>query len=349
LGKSVSGEPVVADLAKMPHLLIAGATGSGKSVCINSIVSCILMHAKPEEVRFVMVDPKRVELSSFAMIPHLAFSSIIVDVEKVVGTLGAVIQEMEARYKRFAALAVRNIDAYNKHPKVGERMPYWVVIIDELADLMMAAPFEVERQICRLAQLARATGIHLIVATQRPSVDVITGLIKANFPTRIAFAVTSQVDSRTIIDGAGAERLLGRGDMLFMPTDASKPKRVQGVYVGDQEIDRIVGFWATERARTGNATPVYDHLLDEAMDAIEEEEDGDPMFERAKALAVEHNRVSTSMLQRRLRIGYPRAARLIDMLEEEGVIGPAGPGGSRDVIADGSERYDGPLGDDDRY
>jgi S-DNA-T family DNA segregation ATPase FtsK/SpoIIIE len=351
LGKSVSGEAVVADLTKMPHLLIAGATGSGKSVCINSIVSCILMHAKPEEVRFVMVDPKRVELSSFAMIPHLAFSSIIVDVEKVVGTLGAVIQEMEARYKRFAALAVRNIDAYNKHPKVHERMPYWVVIIDELADLMMAAPFEVERQICRLAQLARATGIHLIVATQRPSVDVITGLIKANFPTRIAFAVTSQVDSRTIIDGAGAERLLGRGDMLFMPTDASKPKRVQGVYVGDQEIDRIVNFWAEERSRTGNATPVYDHLLEEAMDAIEEEEDGDPMFERAKALAVEHNRISTSMLQRRLRIGYPRAARLIDMLEEEGVVGPAGPGGSRDVIDSGIDRgYDGPLGDDDdRY
>ncbi len=350
LGKSVSGEAVVADLTKAPHLLIAGATGSGKSVCINSIIACILMHAKPEEVRFVMIDPKRVELSSFAMIPHLAFSSIIVDVEKVVGTLGAVIQEMESRYKRFAALAVRNIEAYNKHPKVTERMPFWVIIIDELADLMMAAPFEVERQICRLAQLARATGIHLIVATQRPSVDVITGLIKANFPTRIAFAVSSQVDSRTIIDGAGAERLLGRGDMLFMPTDASKPRRVQGVYVGDQEIDRIVSFWAGERGRTGNATPVYDHLLDQAMEAIEEEEEGDPMFQRAKALAVEHNRISTSLLQRRLRIGYPRAARLIDMLEEDGVIGPAGGGGSREVISTGSEGYDGPLGnDDDRY
>jgi DNA segregation ATPase FtsK/SpoIIIE-like protein len=350
LGKSVSGEAVVADLARMPHLLIAGATGSGKSVCINSIVACLLMHAKPEEVRFVMIDPKRVELSSFAMIPHLAFSSIVVDVEKVVGTLGAVIQEMEARYKRFAALAVRNIDAYNKHPKVTERMPYWVVIIDELADLMMAAPFEVERQICRLAQLARATGIHLIVATQRPSVDVITGLIKANFPTRIAFAVTSQVDSRTIIDGAGAERLLGRGDMLFMPTDASKPKRVQGVFVSDQEIDRIVSFWANERARTGNSTPVYDHLLQEAMEAIEEESEADPMFERAKALAVEHHRISTSMLQRRLRIGYPRAARLIDMLEEEGIVGAAGPGGSREVISPADEGYDGPLGDDDdRY
>jgi S-DNA-T family DNA segregation ATPase FtsK/SpoIIIE len=333
LGKSVSGEPIVADLTKAPHLLIAGATGSGKSICINSIISCLLMHARPEEVRFVMIDPKRVELAGFAMIPHLAFSSIIVDVEKVVGTLGAVIAEMESRYKRFAALAVRNIDAYNRHPRVTERMPYWVVIIDELADLMMAAPFEVERQICRLAQLARATGIHLIVATQRPSVDVVTGLIKANFPTRIAFAVSSQVDSRTIIDSAGAERLLGRGDMLYMPTDAAKPKRLQGVYVSDQEIDRIVTFWASERARTGNATPVYDHLLEEAIaEAEEEEDDSDPMFERAKELAMEHSRVSTSLLQRRLRIGYPRAARLIDMLEEEGIIGPAGPGGSREVI-----------------
>ncbi len=333
LGKSVAGEPVVADLAKMPHLLIAGATGSGKSVCINTIITCLLMHAKPEEVRFIMIDPKRVELSSFGMIPHLAFSSIVVDVEKVVGTLGAVLHEMEARYKRFAALAVRNIDAYNRHPRVSERMPYWVVIIDELADLMMAAPFEVERQICRLAQLARATGIHLIVATQRPSVDVVTGLIKANFPTRIAFAMSSQVDSRTILDTAGAERLLGRGDMLYMPTDASKPKRLQGVYVSDAEIDRVVGFWAGERLRSGNSTPVYDHLLEEARVAIEVEADSDPMFERAKALAQEHSRVSTSMLQRRLRIGYPRAARLIDMLEEEGIVGGAASGGgSREVI-----------------
>ena len=340
LGKSVSGDPVVADLAKMPHLLIAGATGSGKSVCINAVVACLLMHAKPEEVRFVMVDPKRVELSGFGMIPHLAFSSIIVDVEKVVGTLGAVLHEMEARYKRFAALAVRNIDAYNKHPKVTERMPFWVVIIDELADLMMAAPFEVERQICRLAQLARATGIHLIVATQRPSVDVVTGLIKANFPTRIAFAMSSQVDSRTILDSAGADRLLGRGDMLYMSTDSTKPKRLQGVYVSDQEIERVVSFWAEQRLTSGNSTPVYDHLLDEAQAEIEEEEDSDPLLERAKALVQEHSRVSTSMLQRRLRIGYPRAARLIDLLEEEGLVGAAASGGSRDVLASGDDRDD---------
>jgi S-DNA-T family DNA segregation ATPase FtsK/SpoIIIE len=331
LGKSVAGEPVVADLTKMPHLLIAGATGSGKSVCMNSIVASILMQCRPEEVRFVMVDPKRVELSGFALIPHLAFSSIVVDVEKVVGTLGAVLHEMESRYKRFAALAVRNIEAYNKHPKVTERLPFWVVIIDELADLMMAAPFEVERQICRLAQLARATGIHLIVATQRPSVDVITGLIKANFPTRIAFAMSSQVDSRTILDMAGAERLLGRGDMLYMATDASKPKRVQGVYVSDQEIDRLVSFWAQQRAT--NSTPVFDHLLEEAQAAMEEEEDADPMYERAKALAEQHTRMSTSMLQRRLRIGYPRAARLMDRLEEEGVVGGGGMT-SHEVLAD---------------
>ena len=331
LGKSVSGDPVVADLARMPHLLIAGATGAGKSVCINSIIASILMQARPDEVRFVMIDPKRVELSSFSMIPHLAFSNIVVDMEKVVGTLGAVLHEMEERYKRFASLAVRNIESYNKHPKVTERLPYWVVIIDELADLMMAAPFEVERQICRLAQLARATGIHLIVATQRPSVDVVTGLIKANFPTRIAFAMTSQVDSRTILDMAGAERLLGRGDMLYMPTDASKPRRVQGVYVSDAEIDRLVAFWTGQRLT--HPTPVYDHLLDEAMQSIEEEEDADPMYERAKTLAEEHSRVSTSMLQRRLRIGYPRAARIMDRLEEEGIVGAKGLGGSGDSRA----------------
>jgi S-DNA-T family DNA segregation ATPase FtsK/SpoIIIE len=209
-----------------------------------------------------------------------------------------------------------------------------VVIIDELADLMMAAPYEVERQICRLAQLARATGIHLVIATQRPSVDVVTGLIKANFPTRIAFAVSSQVDSRTILDGAGAEKLLGRGDMLYMPTDAAKPKRLQGVFVSDQEIERLVGFWTQERFREMER-PVYDHLLEEAKPAVDELTGvDDPLLDRARELAAEHNRVSTSLLQRRLRIGYPRAARLMDMLEEEGVIGPAEGSGSREVYLD---------------
>ncbi|MPZ24062.1 MAG: DNA translocase FtsK [Dehalococcoidia bacterium] len=335
LGQGVTGEPIVADLTKMPHLLIAGSTGSGKSVCLNSIVACILMHATPADVRFVMVDPKRVELASFGVIPHLAFSSIVTEMDKVVGTLQAVIHEMETRYKKFATLAVRNIEGYNRNPKVSEPLPYWVVIIDELADLMMAAPFEVERQICRLAQLARATGIHLIVATQRPSVDVVTGLIKANFPTRIAFAMSSQVDSRTILDMAGAERLLGKGDMLFMPTDASKPRRIQGVYVSDQEIEKLVAFWGAQRLRSTIAS--YDHLLDEAKEALEAEAAADPVMEQARELALEHNRISTSLLQRRLRIGYPRAARIVDQLEQEGVVGPAEGGGSREVLTRSDE------------
>jgi len=333
LGKGVSGDAVAADLARMPHLLIAGATGAGKSVCINSIIACILAHATPDEVRFIMVDPKRVELAAFGNIPHLALSKVIVDVEEVVGTLAAVIREMEARYKRFASLGVRNLEAYNRHPKVVERLPFWVVIIDELADLMMAAPFEVERQICRLAQLARATGIHLVIATQRPSVDVVTGLIKANFPTRIAFAVSSQVDSRTILDGVGAEKLLGRGDMLFLATDAAKPRRLQGVFVSDQEIERLVNFWTSDRWESMRP-PTYDYLVEEARaDQEREEQNDDPLLEKATELAQEHSRVSVSMLQRRLRIGYPRAARLMDQLEEAGIVGVAEGGQSRPVLA----------------
>ena len=333
LGKTVAGEPSVADLARMPHLLIAGATGSGKSVCINAIIACLLTHASPEELRFVMIDPKRVELSAFAKIPHLAFSSIITDVDQVVGTLQAIIHEMESRYRRFATLAVRNIDGYNRHPRCPGRLASWVVIIDELADLMMAAPYEVERQICRLAQLARATGIHLIIATQRPSVDVVTGLIKANFPTRIAFAMSSQVDSRTVLDTAGAEKLLGRGDMLYLPTDAAKPRRLQGVYVSDEEVERLVAFWTQDRFQE-QEPEVFDHLLKEAKEHPSDPMDGDdPMLERAKELAQEHKRMSTSMLQRRLRIGYPRAARLMDMLEDQGVVAPAEGGGSREVLA----------------
>jgi S-DNA-T family DNA segregation ATPase FtsK/SpoIIIE len=335
LGKGVSGEPVAADLAKMPHLLIAGATGSGKSVCINSIIGCLLMHNAPEDVRIVLIDPKRVELANFAHIPHLVFSKIITDVEDVLGTLKAVIHEMDSRYRRFASVGVRNVEAYNKSPRATHKLPYWVIIIDELADLMMAAPIEVERQTCRLAQLARATGIHLVIATQRPSVDVVTGLIKANFPTRIAFAVSSQVDSRTILDGGGAEKLLGRGDMLFMPTDASKPKRLQGSFVSDAELDRIVAWWTSDRFR--HLRPdALDHLIVEAGGTAGEEveRDGgeDPLCEAAKELALQHTRVSTSLLQRRLHIGYPRAARLIDLLEEEGIIGPAEGGQSRMVL-----------------
>ncbi len=337
LGKGVAGVPVVADLAKMPHLLIAGATGSGKSVCINSVIAGIMMNATPDEVRFVMVDPKRVELTAYKGIPHMAFSEVIVDVDKVVGTLQAIVTEMEGRYKKFASVAVRNIETYNRHPRVLRKLPYWVVIIDELADLMMAAPFEVEKLLCRLAQLARATGIHLVVATQRPSVDVVTGLIKANFPTRIAFAVTSQVDSRTILDAGGAEKLLGRGDMLYMPTDAAKPIRLQGVYVSDAEVERIVQFWTDDRFN-GLAPETADNLLEDAL--VERNggtdldvDEGDPIVDRARGLALQHRRVSPSLFQRRLRVGYVKATKLIDLLEDEGIVGPREDGESRRVLA----------------
>ena len=343
LGKGVSGEPVAADLSKMPHLLIAGSTGSGKSVCINSIIACFLLHNTPEELRLVLVDPKRVELTTFSNIPHLAFSKVITDVEEVPGVLQAVIHEMDSRYRRFAEIGVRNLEAYNKSPRATHKLPHWVVVIDELADLMMSSPYEVERQICRLAQLARATGIHLIIATQRPSVDVVTGLIKANFPTRIAFSVSSQVDSRTIIDTAGADKLLGRGDMLFMPTDAAKPKRIQGSFVSDQEIDKIVGWWANDRFRH-LAPEKLDHLLDEAGDEEDTEAgspaEDDPLYTAAKELAIQHSRVSTSLLQRRLHVGYPRAARLIDMLEDEGVVAAAEAGQSRKVLVSPDETPD---------
>ena len=337
LGKGVSGVPVVADLAKMPHLLIAGATGSGKSVCMNAVIAGLMMNATPDQVRFVMVDPKRVELTAYTGIPHLAFSEVIVDMDKVVGTLQAVVGEMDGRYKKFASLGVRNIDSYNRHPRILKKLPYWVIIIDELADLMMAAPFEVEKLLCRLAQLARATGIHLVVATQRPSVDVVTGLIKANFPTRIAFAVTSQIDSRTILDMGGAEKLLGRGDMLFMPTDVAKPIRIQGVYVSDPEVERLVEFWKDDRFRA-LAPESADALLEQAL--IEQHggetdidlDSEDPIVERARALTAQHQRVSPSLFQRRLRIGYLKAAKLIELLEEEGMIGPREEGESRRVL-----------------
>tara|TARA_B100001123_G_scaffold421786_2_gene529829 strand:- start:8393 stop:10726 length:2334 start_codon:yes stop_codon:yes gene_type:complete len=336
LGKGVSGVPVVANLAKMPHLLIAGATGSGKSVCLNAIVTNIITNATPDEVRFIMIDPKRVEMTTYGRLPHLAFSEVIVDLDKVVGTLQAVVAEMEARYRKFSDVGVRNIEAYNRHARVLKKLPYWVLIIDELADLMMVAPFEVEKLLCRLAQLARATGIHLVVATQRPSVDVVTGLIKANFPTRIAFAVTSITDSRTILDMGGAEKLLGQGDMLYLPTDAGKPKRIQGVYVSDAEVERLVEFWADERfhaLRPENS----DGLLEEALisqngsDDFEVEED-DPLLEDARDLAARHKRLSPSLLQRRLNVGFLKAERLIVALEREGVVGPRLEGESREVL-----------------
>jgi S-DNA-T family DNA segregation ATPase FtsK/SpoIIIE len=315
LGKGAGGEAVVGDLTKMPHLLIAGATGSGKTVCLNSIICCLLLHNSPNSIRFIMVDPKRVELTPFNSIPHLAVP-VIVDTNKALSTLRWLNQEMDKRYQKLAAASARNIEGYNKDREGEEKLPYLVLVIDELADLMMAGFDEVEHILCRLAQLARATGIHLVVATQRPSVDVVTGLIKANFPTRISFAVTSQVDSRTILDIGGAEKLLGRGDMLYMPTEAAKPKRLQGCYVSDAETERLVYFWGSQRKEEMPSLQIEGVSV--PASASRSTYPQDPLLESARQLLEEHKHISTSFLQRKLRIGYPRAARIMEQLEEEG-------------------------------
>ena len=317
LGRDVSGEVVTADLARMPHFLIAGATGSGKSVCINSVIATLLMNHTPDNLRFLMIDPKRVELTLFDAIPHL-LRPVVVDVDKAVPALFQAVAEMDRRYREFAATGVRNIEGYNRLAgRDGERarLPYIVIVIDELADLMMLAADEVERTLCRLAQLARATGIHLVVATQRPSVDVVTGLIKANFPTRASFMVTSQVDSRTILDTGGAEKLLGRGDMLYLPSDAPKPLRLQGTYLSDEEIEEVTGFWRAQRA--AQYAPEFIDLPSWSPGAGDEE---DELYDRAVEIAREHDSISISFLQRRLRIGWNRAARLMEMLEENGEV-----------------------------
>jgi len=318
LGKGAGGDPVAADLAKMPHLLIAGATGSGKTVCLDSIVACLLLHNSPEDVQFIMVDPKRVELVAFNGIPHLA-APVIVDIDQAIRALRWLSREMDRRYRQFAEARARNIEGYNKDCLPEDKLPYFVLVIDELADLMMTAFDEVEHGICRLAQLARATGIHIIVATQRPSVDVITGLIKANFPTRISFAVTSHIDSRTILDTVGAEKLLGRGDMLYMPTEASRPKRLQGSFVSDAEIERLVDFWARQR-RPAPRSIDLDEAGQPPIAGRTISPPPDSLWEEAKRLAREHEHISASFLQRRLRIGYPRAARLMETLQQEGLI-----------------------------
>ncbi len=319
MGVDITGEPSVTNLDKMPHLLIAGATGSGKSVCLNTLLISLLYRASPVEVKLVLIDPKRVELSVYDGIPHLA-APVVTEAKKAAAVLKAVVAEMEARYKAFAEKGVRDIARYNRTVKAEELpMPYMVVVIDELADLMMVAPVDVEDAICRLAQMARATGIHLVVATQRPSVDVITGLIKANIPSRIAFAVSSQVDSRTILDSAGAEQLLGRGDMLFAPVGALKPIRLQGALVLDEEIKMITDHWRRQGA------PEYVEALTnppapEARGDLAAEED--ELFWDAVQLVIDQEQASASSLQRRFRIGYTRAARLIDTMEEKGFVGP---------------------------
>jgi len=323
LGKGAGGEAVAADLDRMPHLLIAGATGSGKTVCLNSIICCLLLHNPPTDARFIMIDPKRVELTPFNSIPHLA-TPVIVDTNKALPTLRWLNQEMDKRYQKLATTGVRNIEGYNKNKQGDEKLPYLILIIDELADLMATGFDEVEHILCRLAQLARATGIHLVVATQRPSVDVVTGLIKANFPTRISFAVTSQVDSRTILDIGGAEKLLGAGDMLYMPTEAAKPKRLQGCYVSDAETERLVYFWSSQQREEAAPLTIGELVTTPAAARVGYPED--PLLDAARQLAKEHKHISTSYLQRRLRIGYPRAARIMEQLEEEGFKREEGEG-----------------------
>lgn len=321
LGKDIAGNAVVADLSKMPHLLIAGATGAGKSVCINTLIASILFKSTPEEVKLLMIDPKMVELATYNGIPHLV-SPVVTNPKKAAASLRWAVKEMERRYNLFAEAGVRDITRYNnllKSKPDGEekRLPLVVVIIDELADLMMVAPADVEDAVCRLAQMARAAGIHLVVATQRPSVDVITGLIKANIPSRISFAVSSQVDSRTILDMAGAEKLLGKGDMLFYPVGASKPVRVQGAFLSDKEVEELVNYLKQQ------GKPVYDEQVTKDVPQSQEAQPAeDELLPQAVKILIEQGHASISMLQRRLHIGYARAARLIDIMEKRGIVGP---------------------------
>ncbi|GAB4347289.1 MAG: DNA translocase FtsK [Candidatus Abyssubacteria bacterium] len=351
LGKTITGEPLVADLAGMPHLLIAGATGSGKTVCVNSLIASILFNCTPEEVRFMMIDPKVVELSPYNGIPHLLWP-VITDPKEAGKYLHWLVNEMEERYRTLAQLGARNIESYNQ--KVAERtpksgatrdlfeeerqpLPYIVTVIDELADLMMVASIEVEDAIMRLAQLARAVGIHLVLATQRPSVDVITGVIKANFPARISFQVSSRVDSRTVLDMNGAEKLIGKGDLLYLPAGLSKPVRAQGCFITDQEIYKIVEFLTAQRE--AEYLDPEQEALDEAVSRTREADDhGDPLYEEAVRLVLNTQQASISMIQRRLRVGYARAARLIDMMELDGIVGPSQGSQARDILV-GQDYY----------
>ncbi|XRP92202.1 DNA translocase FtsK [Desulfitobacterium sp. Sab5] len=322
LGKDISNQPVIADLKKMPHILIAGATGSGKSVCITSLINSILFNARPEEVKFLMVDPKMVELSIYNGIPHL-LAPVVTDPKKAAAALKWIVKEMETRYELFAAAGVRDIERYNRQKNAetdhkSSILPWIVVIIDELADLMMVAANEVEEAICRLAQMARAAGIHLVIATQRPSVDVITGVIKANIPSRVSFAVSSQIDSRTILDATGAEKLLGKGDMLYSPQGLNKPVRVQGCFVSDDEVQRVISYWKSQ------GKPEYldpEGFLAETETKVESSGFEDELFIDAGRLIMNTGMASVSFLQRKLKLGYARAARLIDLLEENGVVG----------------------------
>ncbi len=329
LGRNVSGEPVVADLARMPHLLVAGTTGSGKSVCLSAIITCLVMNNPPETLRLAVLDPKMVELARFSGLPHI-LGRVETEIERMLAVLRWAQQEMDQRYRLLESARARDLESYNR--KLERRrlppLPRIVVLVDELADLMMAAPDQTEHSLVRLAQMARATGIHLVIATQRPSTDIVTGLIKANFPARIAFAVASSIDSRVILDVNGAEALLGRGDMLFLNPEVGAPQRAQGVLLNDREVDEVVAFWKAQRAELSVAPPPWEEL-------VTEEDGGDELVDKAIELVRRTQRASASLLQRRLRIGFPRAARLLDELEERGVVGPAQGGGKdREVLID---------------
>lgn len=330
LGKDVAGDIKLADLTKMPHMLISGATNSGKSICLNTLIASLLFRCTPDELKMILIDPKRVELSLFDGIPHLA-CPVVRDARQAAGIFRAATKEMDNRYELIARSGSRNIQSYNEKMPEGERLPYLVIVVDELADLMMQAAAEVETSICRLAQLARAVGIHLIIATQRPSVDVVTGLIKANISSRIAFAVSSQVDSRTIIDQNGAERLIGRGDMLYLPIDAQKPLRVQGCYLAEDEIHRLVEFLKEQRK------PVYTIEAKDITASGRGEDDGgmtDELYEQAVRMIVTSGYASTSMIQRKFKIGYTRAARIVDAMEQQGIVGPLDGSKPREVLVD---------------
>jgi S-DNA-T family DNA segregation ATPase FtsK/SpoIIIE len=343
LGKDIAGQPKWADLTKMPHMLIAGATNSGKSVCLNSIIASILVRATPEEVKFSLIDPKRVELTLYRDIPHL-YHPVVVEPKDAVRALRGAIAEMDKRYKRFAERGVRNIASYNAKLEEGEPpLPYLVIVIDELADLMMTAAAEFEKLICRLAQLARATGIHLIVATQRPSVNVITGVIKANIPSRVAFAVASQVDSRTILDSVGAERLIGSGDMLFDANNGGKAVRIQGAFLSEEEVNRVVDV---VKAHYGEDEPLdYGLDLDEVDDdgvldeggSSRSDEKRDDLYDEILEFVQRNTEMSASLIQRKFEIGYPRAGRIVDQLERDGVLSPSDGSKPRKVIGTGRQ------------
>ncbi|MCX6725842.1 MAG: DNA translocase FtsK, partial [Candidatus Shapirobacteria bacterium] len=337
LGLNVSGEPIIADIGRMPHALIAGSTGSGKSVCIHTFIDTILFRASPLEVKFILIDPKRVELTQYNGIPHL-ICPVIVEAKQVLAALNWAIHEMDERYKKFAELGVRNIEGYNELAGY-IAMHYLIIVIDELADIMLFAPAAIEDAICRIAQMARATGIHLIVSTQRPSVDVITGLIKANIPCRIAFNVSSQIDSRVIIDSPGAEKLLGRGDMLFIPPDQAKPSRIQGTFVSDPEIKKLIDFLKKSGVAPQYTEEVTSTAVKNQMGRIDENDEQDELFDDAVRVVCSIERASASLLQRKLKVGYARAARILDQMEKIGIIGPADGAKAREFYNEVAQKY----------